>query len=159
MNVSPALRSQTPFGNALVPATPLRLSASKASVRRTQAPSATPQGLNHSAQGWRSSAYPGFIEKKRPNPERVESSFSRKRDATPSGLASLVALPRVGAAAEPARQPWAELSQRFQRCPSQDAPRSQTPFGNALVPATPLHSRAFALRVIHQRPAMKFGKK
>jgi hypothetical protein len=118
MNFSPAPRSQVVLGNALVPATPLRPGASKASVRHPQAPSATPKGVNLSAQGWRSSAYPGFIEKKWPNPEGVESGLSRKRDATPSGLASLGAIPRVGAAAEPARQPWAELSQPFQGCPN-----------------------------------------
>jgi hypothetical protein len=136
MNFSPAPRSQTPFGNAHVPATLLRPSASMKSAGNPRAPSATPKGLNILAQGWRTSAYPGFIEKSQPNPERVASRFSWKRYSTPSGLASLVgAFPRVGALT---RQPWAKLSQPFQGCPSPKASRPQTPFGNALVLATPL---------------------
>ncbi len=106
-------RSQVALGNALVPATLLRPSASNTSARRAQAPSATPKGLNHSAQGWRSSAYPGSIEKNRPNPERVESKLQSAPAATPSGLASFFHLFRVAAA----RQPFALFIATFSRLP------------------------------------------
>ena len=95
-------RSQTPFGNALVPATPLPASS-------------TPKGLDNRAKGWRTGAYPGNVDIAA-NPIRVESDpriGSCAHDPTPTGLGRLAGLPRVGAS----RQPFALLLQPFQGCP------------------------------------------
>ena len=67
---------------------------------RMAASAAIPKGLNHIAQGWRSSAYPGFSEAKA-NPEGVVSPASGNRYSTLSGLASSGVLPRVCLLANP----------------------------------------------------------
>ena len=73
--------------------------------------SSTPTGLDNSAQGWRTSAYPGSV-KIGANPVRVESRThgSHDHDPTPTGLGRFSFLPRVARSS----QPWAELSQPFQ---------------------------------------------
>src|ERR1700753_666651 len=57
---------------------------------------ATPSGLDLSAQGWRSSAYPGFFSQGVPTLKGLHR-FRRTLDSTPSGLSGFFCEPRVGA--------------------------------------------------------------
>jgi hypothetical protein len=46
-----------------------------------------PTGLNPIAQGWRTSAYPGFLPRIDNNPERVEAYSPKLLSPTPTGIA------------------------------------------------------------------------
>ena len=143
----PFPRSQVALGNALVgeAALPPAVVAAVYDRRAAEPPaSATPTGLHLIAQGWRSSAYPGYVAHAA-YPERVESisrNHSRAHDPTPTGLGRLAGLPRVGAS----RQPFALLSQPFQGCPEAAA------IGNEIASASAFPNKIWEREDTKPRP-------